>query len=169
VTASGEYGDGERGADRAYVLPERSRPVPDPAGVDGEYWTAIRGERLVIQRCRSCRNWQWGPEWSCYHCGSFDVGWEEIPKTGGRYRGVIYSWERVWHPTDTMLASAVPYLVLLVSLPAGGDIRMVGNYVGDQRRPMVIGDEVYAVFEHHDEYTLVHWRHPDGDDGETST
>jgi uncharacterized OB-fold protein len=75
--------------------------------------------------------------------------------------GVVYSWERVWHPVHPALADACPYVVLLVELPAAGGIRMVGNRVGDPLAPVVIGEHVVPVFEDHDDaevpYTLVQW------------
>lgn len=147
----------DRPASGSYVLPERFRPGPEGTGLDTPYWTAIREGQLVVQRCRSCGDWQWGPEWACYTCGSFDVGWEEVPRDGDRYEGVIFSWERVWHPTDPRLSPVLPYVILIVSLPSAGDIRMVGNLVGDQTQPITIGARVGAVFEHHDEFSLVQW------------
>jgi hypothetical protein len=72
-------------------------------------------------------------------------------------RGVIYSWERVWHPTDRALSDSVPYLVLLVELPGAGGIRMVGDSIGDQGAAARIGDPVRAVFEHHERFSLVQW------------
>jgi uncharacterized protein len=140
-----------------YVLPERFRVGPDPTGLDTPYWSATRDSQLVVQRCRSCQDWQWGPEWTCYSCGTFDVGWEEVPRDGDRYQGLIYSWERVWHPTDPRLSPNLPYVILIVTLPSAGDIRMVGNLVGDQTQPITIGATVGAVFEHHDEFSLVQW------------
>jgi uncharacterized OB-fold protein len=85
------------------------------------------------------------------------VVWEEVPRKGDRYEGVIYSWERVWHPTDPRLSPALPYVILLVSLPSAGDIRMVGNLVGDQAQTITIDSRVGAVFEHHDDFSLVQW------------
>ena len=26
------------------------------------------------------RQWQWGPEWVCHRCHSFDLGWEEVAR-----------------------------------------------------------------------------------------
>lgn len=142
----------------AYVLPELAIPVPDPDGLDGPYWDAVRESRLVVQRCASCDAWQWGPEWACYECGAANPGWEEVPTgPGGTYEGEIYSWERVWHPAAPQLKDAVPYVILMVGLPTAGDVRMVGNLVGDQQAPIEIGRPVRAVFEHHDRFTLVQW------------
>ena len=48
---------------RALYLPEGlPRPVPEPDGLSRPYWEGTQREELLIQRCRSCRRWQWGPE-----------------------------------------------------------------------------------------------------------
>jgi uncharacterized OB-fold protein len=133
-------------------------PVPSPDGLDATYWEGTRRHELWVQRCRACGTWQWGPEWICHGCRSFDVGWEQVTPQTGR----IYSWERVWHPVHPALAEACPYTVLLVELPQAGGVRMVGNLVGDASQAFTIGDEVTASFEDHDDagtpFTLVQWR-----------
>ena len=132
-------------------------PVPEADGLDAPYWEGTRRGELWIQRCRACAGWQWGPEWICHRCLSFDVGWE--PVAG---RGRIYSWERVWHPVHPALKGQPPYLVVLVELPHADNVRMIGNLLGDPHQDVRIGADVEAVFEPHDEgrapYTLVHWR-----------
>ena len=136
------------------------RPVPEPDGLSAPYWEGTRRGELVIQRCRACRGWQWGPEWICHACLSFDLGWERVEG-----HGRIYSWERSWHPVHPALKEAGPYSVVLVELPAAGNVRMIGNLIGDPRAPIDIGAEVTAVFEAHDDakppFTLVHWRRID--------
>jgi uncharacterized OB-fold protein len=55
----------------------------------------------------------------------------------------------------------LPYIAVLVELPEAGNVRMVGNLLGDPEQKVVIGSEVEAVFEDHDgeePYTLVQWR-----------
>ncbi|MBW2698573.1 MAG: OB-fold domain-containing protein [Deltaproteobacteria bacterium] len=135
-------------------LPE---PVPTPDGLDAPWWEALRRHELRVQRCNACQTWQWGPEWICHKCLSFDVGWSTVAGCGR-----IFSWERVWHPTFAALSYSVPYIVVLVELPDAGNIRMVGNLLGDRRQEVVIGTEVEAVFEDHEEadppFTLVHWQ-----------
>ena len=134
-------------------LPE---PIPSPDGLDAPWWEALRRHELEVQRCSKCQTWQWGPEWICHKCLSFDVGWTTVEG-----RGRIFSWERVWHPTAPVLVDKVPYLVVLVELPEAGNIRMVGNLLGDPRREVEIGADVEAVFEDHDAdppFTLVQWQ-----------
>jgi uncharacterized OB-fold protein len=147
----------KRSDSQTYLLPELVRPVPEPSGLDTPFWSAVRSEQLLIQRCQSCSSWQWGPNWTCYSCQSFNVSWEEVPRSGQNYVGAVYSWERVWHPTNEQLGPFVPYVVVLVNLPTAGDVRMMGNLTGSQTDPIHIGGPLQVVFEHHDDYTLVQW------------
>jgi uncharacterized OB-fold protein len=132
-------------------------PLPSPAsdGLDTAYWDAARHHELVVQRCEACRAYQWGPEWICHACRSFDLVWAPVEP-----KGRVYSWERVWNPVHPALRDACPYLVVLVELPHADGVRMVGNLLGDPMDPVVIGEEVEAVFEDHDDegVTLVQWR-----------
>jgi hypothetical protein len=141
-----------------YYLPEGlPQPAPYPEGLAKEYWEAVRRHELLVQRCNKCRTWQWGPEFICYNCHSDDLGYEKV---SGRAR--IYSWERPWYPVHPALQKGVPYIVVLVELPDAGNVRMVGNLLGDPHQEVVIGAEVEAAYEDHSDadppYTLVHWR-----------
>jgi uncharacterized protein len=131
-------------------------PVPEPDGLDAPYWEGTRLGELRVQRCKVCSAWQWGPEWICHACLSFDVGWQRIEG-----RGRIYSWERSWHAVHPALKGHGPYVVVLVELPHAGNVRMIGNLLGDPRQDVTIGTAVEAVFEAHDDaqppFTLVHW------------
>ena len=31
-----------------------------------------------MQRCNACGGWQWGPEYICHRCHSFDLGFEQV-------------------------------------------------------------------------------------------
>ena len=140
----------------AYLRSGLPVPVPQPDGLDAPFWDGLREERLLLQRCAACQRWQWGPEWCCHRCHSFDVGFDETPA-----EGVIYSHERVWHPVHPALAEQGPYVVVLVELPQADGARIVGNLVGDPQQPLVIGAPVVGVFEHHADtdvpHTLLQW------------
>jgi uncharacterized OB-fold protein len=130
-------------------------PAPSPDGLDTEFWEATRRHELVVQRCNACGTFQFGPEWLCHGCRSFDLGWHKVSG-----RGRIYSWERAWYPVHPALQSKLPYLVVLVELPDAGNVRMVGNLLGDPLQEVEIGAEVEAVFEDHplEQVTLIQWR-----------
>ena len=132
-------------------------PVPEPDGLSKPYWLGLRENRLRVQRCIHCLTWQFGPEWVCHRCHAFDPDWTDVEP-----RGRIYSWELVWHPAHGVLKSHGAYLAVLVELPQAGNVRMVGNLLGDPMQEVVIGAEVEGVFEHHTDvdppYSLLQWR-----------
>jgi uncharacterized OB-fold protein len=141
-----------------FYLPD-GLPTPSsgPDGLAAPYWAGTRSGKLCIQKCAGCDSWQWGPEWICHRCHSFDLSWREIEG-----KGRIYSYQRPHHPVHTALNGHGPYIAVLVELPGSGGIRMVGNLLGDPRQTVTIGAPVEAVFEPHDKadppFTLVHWR-----------
>ncbi|MDE0941680.1 MAG: OB-fold domain-containing protein [Alphaproteobacteria bacterium] len=141
----------------SYLPAGMPAPVPSPDGLDVAYWEGTRRGELMVQKCGGCGGWQWGPEWMCHQCNSFDMQWEQVAANG-----LIYSWERPWHPVHPALKPMGPYTVVLVELPHAGNIRMIGNLPGAADQEVVIGSAVEAVFEAHDDadtpYTLVQWQ-----------
>ena len=138
----------------SYLPAGMPAPVPSPDGLDVAYWEGTRRGELMVQKCGGCGGWQWGPEWMCHQCNSFDMQWEQVAANG-----LIYSWERPWHPVHPALKPMGPYTVVLVELPHAGNIRMIGNFLGAADQEVVIGSAVEAVFEAHDDsdtpYTLL--------------
>ncbi len=134
-------------------------PVAEPDGLSAPYWEGLRQSKLLVQRCRHCDTWQFGPEWICHHCHAFDPEWTEVEP-----RGRIFSWERAWHPSHAALKGHGPYIAVLVELPRAGGVRMVGNLLGDPEQAVAIGADVEGVFEHHPEsdppFSLLQWRRP---------
>ena len=142
----------------SHYLPEGlPAPAPSRDGLDAPYWEGTLSEQLIIQKCNSCKTWLWGPEWICHQCLSFDIGWEQTSS-----EGIIYSWERIWHPVHPAFKEEnLPFIVVLVELPQADNVRMVGNLLGDPKQEIVIGSKVKAVFEKHEDakspYALVQW------------
>jgi len=132
-------------------------PVAEPDNLSAPYWTGLRQNRLMVQRCGHCHTWQFGPEWLCHRCYAFDPHWTEVEP-----RGRIFSWERVWHPSHAALRQHGPYLAVLVEIPHAGGVRMVGNLLGDPMQAVVIGADVEGVFEHRPDSdppsSLLQWR-----------
>jgi uncharacterized OB-fold protein len=142
----------------AYLNPGLPQPVPAPDGLDKPFWQGLQSEQILLQRCISCQGWQWGPEFVCHHCLSLNLAFEQVAGEGN-----IYSYERVWHPVHPALKDQGPYIVVLVSLPQAGDVRLVGNLLGDPEQNVPIGAGVRAVFEHHPDakpaaFTLLQWQ-----------
>ncbi len=140
-----------------HLPPGLPAPAAERDGLTTPYWEGLRQGRLRVQRCSHCGTWQFGPEWLCHHCHAFDPAWVEVEP-----RGLIYSWERVWHPSHPSLQGHVPYLVVLVELPQAGGVRMLGNLLGNPLQQVRIGAPVQGVFEPHDDanppHALLQWR-----------
>ena len=136
---------------------EAGLPQPRATELDAPFWEGLRRNQLQLQQCAACQGWQWGPEWICHHCHSDQLSFVEVEP-----RGRIYSYERVWHPVHPALAEQGPYLVVLVEMPQAGNVRLVGNLLGDATEEVEIGSEVEGVFEHHEDaeqpFTLLQWR-----------
>jgi hypothetical protein len=136
-----------------YLPPGLPAPSAGADGLSTPYWEGTRRNELHIQFCKACNHWQWGPEWICHRCNSFDLEWRQV-----QGRGVIYSYQRIWHPVHPALNGHGPYIAVLVELPGAGNVRMLGNLLGDPTQVVEIGSAVEAVFEPHDNFTLVQWR-----------
>lgn len=132
-------------------------PVPLASELDRPFWDGLRQERLLLQRCRACHRFQWGPEWICHRCQNFDLAFIEVPPEGR-----IYSHQRVWHPVHPALKSQGPYIIALVEIPHADNVRLVGNLLGDARQEVEIGADVEGVFEQHGDATppfaLLQWK-----------
>lgn len=142
----------------SYYLPkDMTAPAVENDNLDRPYWEGTLKRELRVQRCRKCGTWQWGPEWICHNCLSADLDWVKVEP-----KGRIYSWTRLWHPVHPALKTHGPYIAALVELPQAGNVRMLGNLLGDPQQEVTIGAAVEAVFEEHADasppYALVQWR-----------
>ena len=141
----------------SYFPPGLPIPAPERRGPESPYWQGLVENRLRIQRCAHCRSWQWGPEYICSACHSFDIEWIEVEP-----KGRIYSWTRIWQAAQPALAASTPYLVVLVELDAAPGVRLIGNLLGPGVQAATIGATVQGVFEQHPTeqpaYALLQWR-----------
>ena len=128
-------------------------PAPMPDGLDAPFWEGTKQHKLLIQRCNVCDTFQFGPEWICHRCRSGDLGWHECSG-----HGKVYAFERVWHPVHRALKERGPYVIVLVEFPDAGNVRMVGNLLGDPHQDVKIGDPVKVAWEDHADVTLVQWQ-----------
>jgi uncharacterized OB-fold protein len=142
----------------SFYLPE-GLPIPAPAhdDISGRFWNGLREDLVRVQRNPRTGVYQWPAQWICHDDQGFDVDWVEVAP-----KGVIYSWTRVWHPVHPVLSEHGPYIVVIVEMPHAGNIRMLGNLLGDPAQTVPIGAAVEGVFEHHEDcqppYTLLQWR-----------
>lgn len=106
---------------------------PSPDGTDIPHWEGLRDGKLMLQRCARCARWIWSPAPICPACHSFQMVWEEVEPAG-----TIFSWTRTWQPFVPESRGHLPYVVVLVELPAAGRRRVLGVLAhADQRTPTI--------------------------------
>ena len=117
-----------------------SKLVPQPDGLNAEFYAHCAAGELRFQRCTACATWRHPPRVRCAACGSDEYEWALA--TG---RGRVYSWTITHRPLDPGFADEVPYAVLVVEMEEGP--RLVGNLRGLEPSALSLGLPVEVVFE----------------------
>ncbi len=128
---------------------------PSEDGLDAPHWTGLRDGRLLLQRCRDCRTWTWGPRPICPSCHSFDTAWEHVKPVG-----TLFAWTRTWQPFTPEATGHLPYTVALVELPRAGSRRVLGVLADTDGVTPRIGSPVRGEIEQppgHSLWPLIRW------------
>jgi uncharacterized protein len=126
--------------------------VPQPDGLNAEYYAFCAAGELRFQRCTACATWRHPPRTRCAVCGSDQ--WEWALASG---RGTIYSWTITHRPLDPGFADEVPYAVVVAEMEEGP--RIVGNLRGLAPSELTLGLPVEVEFETvSDTVALTHFR-----------
>jgi uncharacterized protein len=94
--------------------------IPEPDGLNAEFYAHCAAGELRFQRCSTCATWRHPPRARCAVCGSDAATWELASG-----RGEVFSWTVTHRPLDPGFADEVPYAVLVVEMEEGP--RLVGN------------------------------------------
>ena len=114
--------------------------IPQPVGLNAEFYAwCARGE-LRFQRCDSCRAWRHPPRFACAACGSSEWSWA---RSAGR--GRVFTWTVTHQALDPAFADRVPYAVVVAELDEGP--RLVGNLRGIAVDELRLELPVEVVFE----------------------
>ncbi|BDB44078.1 MULTISPECIES: Zn-ribbon domain-containing OB-fold protein [Mycobacterium] len=144
--------------------PWTSLTGPSPDGLDTAHWEGLRAGRLLIQRCPRCTSWIWSPRPICPGCHCFELEFEDVEPVG-----TIYSWTRTWQPFTPEATGHLPYVVVLVELPAAANRRVLGVLAHADGLTPRIGAAVRGTIEQppDDRYwPLLRWHlQPDSDGG----
>jgi uncharacterized protein len=114
--------------------------VPQPVGLNAEFYAHCAAGELRFQRCRDCATWRHPPRARCAACGSGE--WEWALASG---RGTVFSWTVTHRPLDPGFADEVPYAVVVAEMEEGP--RLVGNLRGIDPTELSIDLPVQVVFE----------------------
>jgi len=103
-------------------------------GLDAPFWDGLADGAVRLPRCADCAQWVWPAQPRCPGCTSATLEWHDV-----RPNGRLYSWTRTWYPFVPARAEDLPYVVVLVELPAAGGVRLLGVYDGEAKGDLVIG------------------------------
>jgi uncharacterized protein len=115
-------------------------PAPVPGPDDAPYWEGLRQGRLLLQRCSACGAVRHPPQPRCGRCRSPEHRWKEAAGTG-----TVHTFTVVSTAPNAELATAVPYVVVLVELDEGP--RIVSNVVEMNPDEVAIGLRVRVRFD----------------------
>jgi uncharacterized protein len=117
------------------------RPIPEPIEeLNKQYWQHCAQHRLCFQRCKDCGLWRHIPRPMCAGCNSMEWEWAE-----SKGLGKVFSWTVTHAPFHPLLASLVPYAVLIVELEEG--VKMVSGLRNLPIDKLELGLPVEVVFE----------------------
>jgi uncharacterized OB-fold protein len=112
--------------------------IPQPVGLNAEFYAwCARGE-LRFQRCTACGEWRHPPRFLCAACGSGDWTWEAASG-----HGRIFSWtvtHQAFFPDWE-----VPYAIVVAEMAEGP--RLVGNLRGIAIDDLALDLPVHVVLE----------------------
>lgn len=117
-------------------------PLPEASPEDTPFWDACRDRRLLIRRCNACSLHFHPPMPSCVHCGSINVGWNEVSG-----EGTVFSYTVAHHAVHKALKGHGPYNIVVVMLDGADDVRLVSNLVDTAPGDIRIGMPVSVHWE----------------------
>ena len=117
---------------------ELPTPVANP---DSQvYWDSANQERLVIRKCKSCKEFHFMPRYLCPSCWSTELEWVQASGLG-----VVHSFTVIRRAPMKEFDRLVPYVIALIELDEGP--RMMTNILGEDALDTRIGDRVKVCFE----------------------
>src|SRR5690242_15719765 len=120
----------------------RLKPIPGADEITEPFWEAVKGRRLVLQRCATCNHYNHPPRTVCDACLSQELRFE--PVSG---RGRIHTFT-VMHQRDVPgFESEAPFINIVVELDEQAMLLMVSNRPIADRDRVRIGAPVMVEFE----------------------
>ncbi len=117
------------------------RLVPEPTADTKPFWAAMEEDRLVLQRCLSCKKIRNYPRPVCDACHSMEYDWIEAS-----CKGTLHSWTITHHPFHSGLTYQLPFALLTVDLEEG--VRLQAKAQGIENSELKVGMPVKVGFEH---------------------
>jgi uncharacterized protein len=136
--------------------PQMSAAHPSDDGLDAPHWEGLRRGELRIQHCARCDRWTWTPRPICPGCHNTELEWPVVDPVG-----TVFTWTRTWQPFSPEVAGHLPYVVVVVELPAAGNRRVIGVLQAGDGADVRIGATVKGEIEQPaspELYPVLRWR-----------
>jgi|SRR5690625_1581414 len=115
------------------------------------FWKGTLEEKLIIQHCYHCNQYQFYPRVICRNCME-DVDWVQVSG-----EGTIYSFTIIEKAFNKYFSEKTPYIVALIDLKEGP--RIMSNIINTDINQVKIDLPVKAVFnEKYGEYKLLQFQ-----------
>ncbi len=128
-----------------------ARPEVTPTPVSLPFWEGLANEKLLIQRCDSCRSWVYYPRLRCSSCLSDRLSWQEVAP-----EGVVYTFSIARHPIAPWFPADPPLIIAVVELENG--VRLTTNVIDAEPDSLSIATVVTGVFDHQADVTVLKFR-----------
>lgn len=113
-------------------------PQPSPSLDSQPYWDSLKAGVFALQRCTSCRAWQFPAVESCRHCGA---ALKLEPISG---RGTIHTFIIEHRAVAPGFDHLLPYPIALINPDEAPDLRIPGQIVDAANEDVAIGKAVQA-------------------------
>ena len=114
--------------------------IPRPTGDTQIYWEGCRQNRLLLQHCGDCGQFQFYPRMMCTGCMSDRIGWQEAKGVGH-----VISYTVIRRAISEDYAAKVPYILALIKLEEGPT--MMSNLIECAVDDVSVKLPVEVVFE----------------------
>ena len=115
------------------------------------FWTGLREQKLLIQRCTGCGTLRHPPRPMCPKCRSLE--WDAVESSG---RGTVYCHVMPLEPRFPFFD--YPYIVVLVQLDEG--VRLVSNLCDISPADVTVGMPVEVFYRTFDDDLVLHQFRP---------
>lgn len=123
-------------------MAEYEKPLPTTQPESEAYWAGCKRHEFLLQKCRTCGQYQFPHKTICSNCDSLTSDLEVVKASG---KGTVYTHSAVYRPLSPAFGPDVPYIVVIVDLDEGP--RMMSNMVGCTPDEVKIGMRVEVVFD----------------------
>ena len=120
-------------------MSEWNKPLPVASGETKPFWDACKQGKFLIQRCRSCENYQYHYRGFCSHCWFGEI--EDVESKG---LGTVWSYTVINRNRSPGFIDDVPYVVAMVEIEEG--LKVISNVINCDPWKVRIGMPVKLTF-----------------------